>query len=551
MEQSERLRQLPKVDDVLRWPALQELVERHGRTVVRDAVRSLLGERRRAVVAAAAGAPGSGAPGETGVDAEIPPLAPDEIARAVEAAARPSLRGVVNATGVVLHTNLGRAPLAARALERVVEVARGYSTLEWDPETGRRGRRDAHAAVLLAELAGAEDALVVNNNAAAVFLALRVLAAGREVIVSRGELVEIGGGFRVPDVMAASGAKLREVGTTNRTYLEDYEKAIGSDTALLLRVHRSNFAVVGFTAEATRDELVTLGRDRGVDVMEDLGSGSFAELDGLRGGGETTVRAAIAAGVDLVLFSGDKLLGGPQAGILVGREDLIRRIRRDPLNRALRPDKMTLAALQATLELYRSGQAEEHVPALRAMAAPAAELRAAADALAARLSAEAPALEAAVVPVVSRVGGGAFPLAELPGWAVAVGGAGPAPAAGAASGAGGGAGTGLGAEEEGAGAERWTGEDDDGDAAQRARDAGGNGEAEEEEPAPADEEDAAGAARWRSPDVLARTLRAQEPPIVARVAGGRVLLDVRTLLPGDEEAIVRACRAACEASRTR
>ncbi|HEV8324913.1 MAG TPA: L-seryl-tRNA(Sec) selenium transferase [Myxococcota bacterium] len=564
MDVNERLRELPAVDEVLRRAAVQGLVQRHGRVVVRDAVRSLIEARRRALLALPPGTePAEAAKPDAGAELDAA-----EIARALERRAVPSLRAVVNATGVVLHTNLGRAPLAERALERVRAVAGSYSTLEWEADSGARGRREAHVRALLRVLTGAEDALVVNNNAAAVLLALRALASGREVVVSRGELVEIGGGFRIPDVMAASGARLREVGTTNRTHLADYERAVGVDTALIMRVHRSNFALVGFTATVSRAALVELGREKGVDVIEDLGSGCLVDLGRVGGGeAEPTVQQAVAAGVDLVTFSGDKLLGGPQAGIVVGREDMVARLRRDPLMRAVRPDKMTLAALQATLELYQEGLAEEAVPALRALRATSGALRADAEALAAALSAAAPSLRAEVVAVADAVGGGAYPSARLAGFAVALDGAGLAPAEDARTADGEEEGTAAQAEGSGergganaveaeGGEAESDGEtegevDAEGEAARREREAGAAAAAEEvgvgDEPAAqrggAGGQVSVAGRRGDTAEALAAALRGQRPPIVARIGEGRVLLDVRTLLPGDAAVIVAACRA--------
>src|SRR5437868_6524806 len=287
---------------------------------------------------------------------------PGDLVERVElelAAARGArLRRAINATGVIIHTNLGRAPLAREALERVGTVAGGYSNLEYDLREGGRGSRQDHVAPILRRLTGAEAALVVNNNAAAVLLALAALAEGREVLVSRGELIEIGDGFRIPDVLARSGAKLREVGTTNRTRAADYEKAIGPETALLLRVHQSNFRVVGFTEQPTVPQLAAVARRHELPLVDDLGSGVLVEL-----ADEPSARESLAAGADLVTFSGDKLLGGPQAGIVVGRADLVERLRRHPLQRALRADKLTLAALEGTLALYLD--APERVPVLR------------------------------------------------------------------------------------------------------------------------------------------------------------------------------------------
>jgi L-seryl-tRNA(Ser) seleniumtransferase len=332
--------------------------------------------------------------------------------RTVAIAARdaaPRLRRAINATGVVLHTNLGRSPLAARALELVREVGAGYSNLEYDLESGERGSRQDHLAAVLRRLTGAEDALVVNNNAAAVLLVLASLAEGREVVVSRGELIEIGDGFRIPDVLARSGARLVEVGTTNRTRAADYESAVREDTALLLRVHQSNFRTVGFTDRPTLRELVAVARRHDLPLVDDLGSGSFIAL-----ADEPLVPEAIAGGADLVCFSGDKLLGGPQAGIVVGRADLVSRLRRHPLQRALRPDKLTLAALEGTLLLYLDPErALREVPSLRMLHEPVEEVQARAERLAGLVGGD-------VVETAARAGGGALPLLDLPSAAVAV-----------------------------------------------------------------------------------------------------------------------------------
>jgi L-seryl-tRNA(Ser) seleniumtransferase len=319
---------------------------------------------------------------------------------------RPALRRVLNATGVLVHTNLGRAPLAAPALARVAEVGGGYSNLEHDLAEGTRGSRQHHLAPLLRRLTGAEASLVVNNNAAAVLLALAALAEGRDVVVSRGELIEIGDGFRIPDVLARSGARLVEVGTTNRTRAADYERAIGPETALLLRVHQSNFRVVGFAEQPRVEELAAVARRHGLPLVDDLGSGALVEVEG-----EPTPASSLAAGADLVCFSGDKLLGGPQAGIVVGRAELVERLRRHPLQRALRADKLSLAALEGTLALHLDRPDE--IPVLRMLREPAEAVRARAERLAADVG-------GAVEETVARVGGGALPLAELPSCACAV-----------------------------------------------------------------------------------------------------------------------------------
>jgi L-seryl-tRNA(Ser) seleniumtransferase len=322
---------------------------------------------------------------------------------------RPSLGRVLNATGVVVHTNLGRAPLPEAALDHVREIARGYSNLEFDLTAGARGSRQDHVAAILRRLTGAEAALVVNNNAAAVLLALAALAERREVLVSRGELIEIGDGFRIPDVLARSGARLVEVGTTNRTRARDYERAVGPETALLLRVHQSNFRVVGFTERPPLSALVAVAQRRGLPLLDDLGSGALVDVED-----EPTARDAVAAGADLVCFSGDKLLGGPQAGIVVGRADAIEQLKVHPLHRALRIDKLSLAALEATLLLYlEPARALREVPVLRMLHEDAAAVERRATRLA-------EAVDGQVEATIARVGGGALPLAELQSFACAV-----------------------------------------------------------------------------------------------------------------------------------
>jgi L-seryl-tRNA(Ser) seleniumtransferase len=394
--------------------------DRVPRWAVVEAARRAIADRRAAILAGDAAA-GDAASGEAAIDAAIDPAAVG--ARAAELA-RPPLRRVINATGVALHTNLGRAPLADAARRAIDDVARGYSNLEYDLPRGARGSRHDHLRDLLRELTGAEDALVVNNNAAGTVLGLAALAAGREVVVSRGELIEIGGSFRLPEILALSRGVLVEVGTTNKTHRRDYEAAIRPETGLLLKVHRSNFAIVGFTAEVPAEELVALGRARGVAVMIDLGSGALADRATQRAWGlpdEPTVAETVATGADLVTFSGDKLLGGPQAGIVVGTRAAVAAARAHPLMRAVRPDKLTLAALAATLALYRDRELER-VPVLRALGAPPEALRQVAEALAAAIGAV-PGIAVVVEPCRSTVGGGAMPTAELPSWAVTLGGA--------------------------------------------------------------------------------------------------------------------------------
>jgi L-seryl-tRNA(Ser) seleniumtransferase len=375
-----RLRDLPSVDELARGSDDPLAV---------DAARGVLARAREQIQAGTN-------PGDL----------KERLQEELSAARAPRLRRVINATGVIVHTNLGRAPLAAAALEQVAEAAAGYSNLEYDLDAGGRGSRQAHVADLLRRLTGAEAALVVNNNAAAVLLALAALAEGREVIVSRGELIEIGDGFRIPDVLARSGAQLREVGTTNRTRSADYANAIGPDTAVLLRVHQSNFRVVGFTEQPSVRELAQVALSHEVVLVDDLGSGALVDV-----GDEPTARASLAGGADLVCFSGDKLLGGPQAGIIVGRADLVERLRRHPLQRALRADKLTLAALEGTLRLALDRP--DDIPVLRMLREPPQSVRARAERLAELVGGE-------VEETVARAGGGALPLAELPSFACAV-----------------------------------------------------------------------------------------------------------------------------------
>jgi L-seryl-tRNA(Ser) seleniumtransferase len=377
------LRDLPSVDELTRGTDDPLAV---------DAARAVLAQAREEIRAGAD-------PGDlmTRLREEL------EVSRA------PRLRRALNATGVIVHTNLGRAPLADVALARMHEVAGGYSNLEYDLTTGRRGSRQDHVADVLHRLTGGEAALVVNNNAGAVLLALAALAEGREVIVSRGELIEIGDGFRIPDVLARSGARLVEVGTTNRTRGADYERAIGPDTGAVLRVHPSNFRVVGFTERPETAELAKLAHGHNLPLVDDLGSGVLVHLED-----EPSAKESVAAGADLVCFSGDKLLGGPQAGIVVGRAELVERLRRHPLQRALRADKLTLAALEGTLALYLDPErAAREVPVLRMLSEPVDAVRARAERLAAIVG-------GAVEETVARVGGGALPLAELPSFACAV-----------------------------------------------------------------------------------------------------------------------------------
>jgi L-seryl-tRNA(Ser) seleniumtransferase len=378
-----RLRDLPSVD---------ELARGNDDPLAVDAARHVLARAREEIRA-------GGEPGDLRA----------ALAEELAAARRPRLRRVLNATGVLVHTNLGRAPLAEAALERVVEVGGGYSNLEYDLDAGSRGSRQDHVAAVLRRLTGCEAALVVNNNAASILLALAALAEGREVLVSRGELLEIGDGFRIPEVLARSGARLVEVGTTNRTRAADYDAAVGPETAAILRVHQSNFRIVGFSERPSGAELARTAGRHGLVLVDDLGSGILAAR-----GDEPSVGDSLAAGADLVCFSGDKLLGGPQAGIVVGRAELVERLRRHPLQRAMRADKLTLAALEGTLLLYLDPErARREVPMLRMLDEPADTVRARAERLAALV-------DGTVEETVARVGGGALPLAELPSFACAV-----------------------------------------------------------------------------------------------------------------------------------
>jgi L-seryl-tRNA(Ser) seleniumtransferase len=401
------LRVIPSIEQLRQRAAMQALEARYGRGATVEALRAETSALREQLASGTVAAV---------MVAEAIERIEAGTARRLRASIRPSLVRVINATGVIIHTNLGRAPLADAAMTRVAEVAGGYTNLEYDLAAGARGRRDAHAAHLLTRLTGADAAVVVNNNAAATLLMLAALAGGREVIISRGELVEIGGGFRVPDVMTQSGAILREVGTTNRTRAADYAAAISERTALILRVHPSNFTMHGFTERASIEELVSVGRRFGIPVAEDLGSGWLGWPDreelpaGLRG--EPIVSDSLAAGVSVVSFSGDKLLGGPQAGIIAGAREAIDVVRRHPLMRALRVDKLTYAALEATLEEHAIGRGREAVPALRMIGLTA-------DAVAARAGAVADALGArgwrtSLRAGHSTIGGGSAPGSSLP-----------------------------------------------------------------------------------------------------------------------------------------
>jgi L-seryl-tRNA(Ser) seleniumtransferase len=405
-----RLREIPSVDEMLGRPRLRALSEKAGRSSVTEAIRNVLAEVRAKLLneSAAGTATSSSAAGHATVE-----NLEEQVANKVENLLAPSLRRLINATGVILHTNLGRAPLPAATIAALQQTTTGYSNLEYDVEKGERGKRDVHTAAALAQLAGAEAAIVVNNNAAAVFLVLNALAKGAEVIVSRGELIEIGDGFRIPDIMAESGAILREVGTTNRTRIRDYERAINERTRLLLRVHPSNFRISGFTERPSLEELVALGRRREIPVYEDLGSGCVVDLSAA-GVAEPLARASCAAGASIISFSGDKLLGGPQAGIIAGKKEIVERIRRNPLFRALRVDKLTITALEVTLNAYQRGALDE-IPALRMIRLSRDDIARRAKQFAERLRAALPAeVSLEMRDGFSVIGGGSTPDQQLP-----------------------------------------------------------------------------------------------------------------------------------------
>ena len=444
-------RQLPSVDRLLQAAELADLQMRYPRERIVAAAREVLGAARAAI--------------ERGA----PPPGPDglveQVVERLQATFRPSLKPVINATGVIIHTNLGRAPLSAATRRAMDAVAAGYSNLEYDLAGGSRGSRHGHLRTILHELTGAADAVAVNNNAAAVLLALSACAVGREVIVSRGEAVEIGGGFRIPDVLAQSGAHLVEVGTTNRTYAHDFERAITDRTAAILRVHTSNFRVIGFVHQPELPELAELARRRGLALINDLGSGCLIDPRPFGLLGEPLVQESVAAGAHLTCFSGDKLLGGPQAGLIVGESEYVRRIREHPLMRALRPDKATIAGLAATLRHYLQDEALREVPVWQMIAAPVATLEARARAWQSAVG------QGDLVPIRSTVGGGSLPEETLPSVGLAL------------------------SAPDGA-------------------------------------------------DRLAARLRANTPPVIARIAEDRVVLDPRTVLPDQDEQVVQALQRA-------
>lgn len=409
-DQAELLRQIPSVDELLSQPRLASLAKRVDRDLLLEVTRTVLGELRARI----SGESRSAILGEVAALAIDPASLQERISSIVERILARSLQPVINATGVILHTNLGRAPLTPTAIEEFRLSATHYSNLEYDLQAGARGKRDVHIAQLLERLTGAESAIVVNNCAAAVLLVLAALAKGGEVIVSRGELIEIGDGFRIPEIMAESGAMLREVGTTNRTRLADYENAINEKTRLLLRVHPSNFTIAGFAEKPSVEELVSLSRRTGLPLIEDLGSGCLVDLSDA-GISEPLVRQSIEAGISMVMFSGDKLLGGPQAGIIAGKKELVARVRRHPLFRALRVDKLTTAALAATLGAYLRGALDE-IPALHMIRTTVQELRRRSENFLRELTPEVPLgeVELEVVDGASLAGGGSTPTQTLP-----------------------------------------------------------------------------------------------------------------------------------------
>src|SRR5437016_1362230 len=400
----EALRQIPPVNDVLRAEELAAFRHILNQPFVAAILDRVLADTRREL-----------AQTKSLVSrAELTSAIAERVAHRIRESLKPSLRRIINASGVVLHTNLGRAPLPERAIEHLREVSTGYSNLEFDLEQGKRGKRDVHVERTLLQLLGCEAAIVVNNNAAAVLLVLNTLAEGGEVIVSRGEQIEIGDSFRIPEIMARSGARLREVGTTNRTRIKDYEKAINDGTRLLLRVHPSNFRMVGFTERPSLEELVELGKRRNIPIFEDLGSGCIADLQALGIADEPVATDSIRAGVDVISFSGDKLLGGPQAGIIAGKKLYVEKIRQNPLFRALRVDKLTISVLEFVLRAYLSGKMEQ-IPVWRMLHANAGDLKARAESFARRVGQNAKLIE-----LKSLVGGGSAPETYVPSWGVAL-----------------------------------------------------------------------------------------------------------------------------------
>jgi len=417
-EKQEALRAIPPVNEILDHTEVKALIERSGRALITESIKLILDGYRKRMVASEQ----SGTIIEHKTRKEVTEYLVGKLTAMMEEQQEAGLKKVINATGVVLHTNLGRAPLPEKALQLIHEVSEGYCNLEYDLETGSRGSRHSHIEEVVTRVTGAESAIIVNNNASAVFLCLNTLADNREVIVSRGQQVEIGGSFRIPDIIAGSGAKMVEVGTTNKTRLADYAKAAGEDTSVLLKVHTSNFKLTGFVEEVSLKELAALGREKGLTVMEDLGSGCLYDLSRLGLQYEPMVQDSIKYGADIVTFSGDKLLGGPQAGIIAGRKDLIDKIKMNPLSRMVRCDKTTIAAMTAVLSLYTDpDRAVENIPVLRMMALKEDELAAGAVVLKNLIDAALEGrVETEIVDDTDEVGGGSLPGVELKGKAVAL-----------------------------------------------------------------------------------------------------------------------------------
>lgn len=454
------LRKIPSVERLLEAPEFRQLASQFGRGELLDATRAVLAGIREDVL--------EGRIDATDFESTVKAIA-SSVQSHLASTTATSLVPLVNATGIIVHTNLGRAPLSQSAIDALTSIVRGYSNLEFNLADGKRGRREQHAARLLARLFPGYDAHVVNNNAAAVLLILNAFAASREVIISRGELVEIGGSFRIPDILERSGARLREVGTTNKTRLADYEDAIGPSTGLILRVHHSNFRIIGFTERAKTEELVDLGRAHHVPVIEDFGSGNMLPLGPYGLPNEPTVVESLEKGVDLVTFSGDKLLGGPQSGIIVGSPERVQTCRKNPLARALRVDKLTYAALEATLSSYVRESALEDVPVIKMLSTPASEIESRSHHFVKGLEAT-EGLELRVAKGFSKVGGGAAPEEEIPTYVVTI------------------------------------------------------------DPA-----------RQSAQQVVDR-LRSHNPPIIARISEGKVLIDLRTVLPEQENLIQSALK---------
>jgi L-seryl-tRNA(Ser) seleniumtransferase len=455
MKKEEILRKIPSVDEVVSSSSFSSLLSQYPRRLLVERVRDLLEGVRQEILA--------------GKRREVPSL--EEVVDSVGLKVKLSLRKVVNATGVVLHTNLGRAPLSEEAISHLIDVARGYSNLELNLSTGKRGSRYMHVVDYLLKITGAEDAFVVNNNAGAVFLALNTLSRGKEVVVWRGELIEIGGSFRLPEIMSLSGAKLKEVGTTNKVYLRDYEEVISEETGLLMKTHPSNFRIIGFTREVTLKELVELGGKYNLPVLYDAGSGALVDFKEKGFAGEPTIQEAVETGVSIITFSGDKLLGGPQAGIVVGKKEFVEKMKKNHLNRALRIDKLTLAALESTLIHYFEENPWEKVPALKILSLPLGEVERRARSLADRLGKVVSKNgEAVALPTTAESGGGALPTVSLPSFGVSL------------------------------------------------------------------------SLFNFPPQELQELLRKNEPPIISRVENDKVIFDLRTIFPGEEEIILQAVK---------